>query len=84
MRALGKSSGAAFGAGLVAIPYVFGQQPQAPQPQAPVAQPQQPVPQAQKEDPADKLRKLKQMLDEGLISKEDYEQTKKKVLAEMS
>ena len=83
MRALGKSPGAALGAGLVAIPYVFGQQPSPQQPPPAPVQTQQPTAQVPKEDPVEKLRKLKQLLDEGLISKEDYEQSKKKVLAEM-
>ena len=55
----------------------YGQPPQQQQPQPEQQQPQQP-PQA--EDPVAKLGQLKQMLDQGLITNEDYEAAKAKVL----
>ena len=36
--------------------------------------------QAQEEDPYEKLAKFKKMLDEGLITQEDYDAQKKKIL----
>ena len=41
---------------------------------------QQPVNQPQEEDPYEKLAKYKKMLDEGLITQEDYDAQKKKIL----
>lgn len=41
---------------------------------------QQPVNQPQEEDPYEKLAKYKKMLDEGLITQEDYDAQKKKLL----
>lgn len=41
---------------------------------------QQPVNQPQEEDPYEKLSKYKKMLDEGLITQEDYDAQKKKLL----
>src|SRR5699024_1463876 len=55
----------------------YGQPPQQQQPQPEQQQPQQP-PQA--EDPVAKLGQLKQMLDQGIITNEDYEAAKAKVL----
>lgn len=43
-------------------------------------QPTQPVNSTPQEDPYEKLSKLKKMLDEGLITQEDYDEQKKKVL----
>lgn len=37
-------------------------------------------PQEKEEDPMEKLRKMKQMLDEGLITQEDYDKAKQKIL----
>ncbi len=42
-------------------------------------QPQQPEPK-QEEDPVEKLTKLKKMLDAGLITQEDYDKAKQKIL----
>lgn len=70
MRALGKAPGAGVMGALFAIPAMLGMQ--APSTAAP--------PPTQKRTPAEKLRELKQLLDEGLISKEDYEQAKKEIL----
>lgn len=50
------------------------QQPVAPQPQA------QPAPQAPVEDPYEKLAKLKTLLDGGVITQEDFDESKKKLL----
>lgn len=74
MRALGKSPGAGWGAALVAIPGLLGTQPAAPAAARPA--PAQPA----EKSPLGKLRELKQMLDEGLITKEEYEATKKEIL----
>ncbi len=41
---------------------------------------QQPVNQPKQEDPFEKLSKLKKMLDAGLITQEDYDEQKKKIL----
>lgn len=43
-------------------------------------QPTQPANSVPQEDPMEKLKKYKQMLDEGLITQEDYEEQKKKLL----
>ena len=43
-------------------------------------QPTQPVNSVPQEDPYEKLSKLKKMLDEGLITQEDYDEQKKKLL----
>lgn len=92
MRALGKSGGAAMGAGLVAIPYLFGggypQAPpgQYPQPQQPPQQPPQQAPQPQpspKEGVKEKLSLLKELYEEGLITQEEYEAKRKKLLEEL-
>ncbi|WP_367270870.1 SHOCT domain-containing protein [Thermococcus sp.] len=91
MRALGKSGGAAMGAGLVAIPYLFGggypQAPpgQYPQPQQPPQPPQQ-EPQSQpptKGGIKEKLSLLKELYEEGLITQEEYEAKRKKLLEEL-
>jgi membrane protease subunit (stomatin/prohibitin family) len=80
MRALGKSPGAGIMGALFAIPQMLGAQPVQPvQPSQPV-QPAQP---AQKSF-ADRLRELKKMLDDGLITQEDYDRVKKQILDEMS
>ncbi len=57
------------------------QQPVQPQPQ-PAPAPQQPTAPAGQpdEDPFEKLAKYKKMLDEGLITQEDYENVKRKIL----
>lgn len=88
MRALGKSGGAALGAGLVAIPYLFGGQPQmAPgQYQQPPQQPTQQVHQqvtSARESIKEKLALLKELYEEGLITQEEYEAKRKKLLEEL-
>lgn len=79
MRALGRSPAAGWMGALVAMPGLL--QPvvqQQAQPQAP--QPQQP-PQPQKKSPIiEKLKELKEMLDEGLITQEEYDKLKKELL----
>ena len=41
---------------------------------------QQPVTQKQEKDPMEKLKKFKEMLDNGLITQEDYDEQKKRIL----
>ncbi|MEM0296704.1 MAG: SPFH domain-containing protein [Zestosphaera sp.] len=81
MRALGRSPAAGWMGALIAMPGLLQpvvQQQAQPQPQqAPPAPPQQP----QRETPiVEKLRELKEMLDEGLITQEEYESMKKELL----
>src|SRR3989304_5167578 len=80
MRALGKSSGAGLVGALFAVPSMLGYP--APAAQPPPQYPASPQTQPTK-SPVDKLRELKQMLDEGLITAEDYEKSKKEVLEQM-
>ncbi|RSN78061.1 SPFH domain-containing protein [Candidatus Methanodesulfokora washburnensis] len=80
MRALGKSPGAGIMGALFAIPQMLGAQPAQP---AQPSQPAQPTQPAQKSY-ADRLRELKKMLDDGLITQEDYDRVKKQILDEMS
>ncbi|MGY0288914.1 MAG: SPFH domain-containing protein [Thermoproteota archaeon] len=80
MRALGKSPGAGIMGALFAIPQMLGAQPVQP---AQPSQPAQPTQPAQKSY-ADRLRELKKMLDDGLITQEDYDRVKKQILDEMS
>ena len=78
MRALGKSPAAGWMGALVAMPSLMQQVVQPPQ--QPPQQPTQPTQPA--ESPViTKLRELKKMLDEGLITQEEYEQLKKEILA---
>jgi len=90
MRALGKSPGAGIMGALFAVPSMLG--PAMPgypaQPPYPPASPtQQAAPSPQQAPPAkspvERLRELKQMLDEGLISAEEYEEAKKEILEQM-
>ncbi|MEM2005856.1 MAG: SPFH domain-containing protein [Zestosphaera sp.] len=81
MRALGRSPAAGWMGALIAMPGLLQpvvQQQAQPQPQqAPSAPPQQP----QRKTPiVEKLRELKEMLDEGLITQEEYESMKKELL----
>ncbi len=62
---------AGVGAALVAIPQLFAQQQAQAKPR-------------EGKSPIEKLRELKQMLDEGLITKEEYELAKKEILEEMT
>ncbi len=43
-------------------------------------QPTQPAAAPAQEDPMEKLTKMKKMLDEGLITQEDYDKAKEKIL----
>lgn len=80
MRALGKSGGTGILGALYAVPGLLGPS------IYPPPQPQQP-PQQQQQPPSksyiDRLRELKQMLDEGLITQEEYEKVKKEILEKM-
>ena len=82
MRALGRSPGVGMLGALVALPQMLAPTappPQPRQPQSPATQ-QPPLSSQPAKSPMEKLRELKQMLDEGLISKEEYEQLKKEIL----
>ena len=86
MRGLGKSSGAGLAAGVVGIPYIFGappyQQQQQPQQAPPPPQPQvQAPPPPQKVDYVAKLKELKEALDGGLLTKEEYDSMRAELLA---
>jgi len=96
MRALGKTPGAGLFGALIAVPGMLGPSiypgysyptppsPPTPPPSQPTQQPPQPQQQQQpKKSPVEKLRELKQMLDEGLITKEEYEALKKEILQQM-
>jgi len=80
MRALGKSPGAGIMGALFAIPQMLGAQPVQPAQPSQPAQPTQPT----QKSYADRLRELKKMLDDGLITQEDYDRVKKQILDEMS
>jgi membrane protease subunit (stomatin/prohibitin family) len=78
MRALGKAPGVGVLGALVALPQMLGPTlPSTTTPQPPSQTTQQNPP---PKSPIERLRELKQMLDEGLISKEEYEQLKKEIL----
>ncbi len=78
MRALGRAPAAGWMGALVAMPSllqpVVQQQAQQPQQQTPVPPPQR------KSPVVEKLRELKEMLDEGLITQEEYEKMRKELL----
>ncbi|MBE5812441.1 MAG: SPFH domain-containing protein [Clostridiales bacterium] len=80
----GAGAMAFMGMGMNAVGGTIGafQQPAAPQPvQQPAPQPvQQPTPQATEEDPYDKLIKMKKLLDAGVISQEEFDAAKAKLL----
>ncbi|QOR94831.1 SPFH domain-containing protein [Thermosphaera chiliense] len=83
MRALGKSPAAGWMGALVAMPTLMQQAIQPTQPQQPQQAPPQPAPtpaQPQESPLVAKLRELKKMLDEGLITQEEYDQLKKELL----
>jgi hypothetical protein len=80
MRALGKSPGVGVLGALVALPQMLTPTVAPPQPQQSQSQATQQLPPQPVKSPMEKLRELKQMLDEGLISKEEYEQMKKEIL----
>ena len=79
MQAAGENGGGAgmafMGMGMNAAGGVMGAVQQPVQQQPVQQQPAQPA-----EDPYEKLSKLKKMLDEGLITQEDYDEQKKKLL----
>jgi hypothetical protein len=81
MRALGKAPGAGLLGALFAVPGMLGAPSYAPPPAygaPPTAPPL--TPPTPSKSLIDRLRELKQMLDEGLITKEEYEQAKKEIL----
>jgi membrane protease subunit (stomatin/prohibitin family) len=83
MRALGKSPAAGWMGALVAMPTLMQQAIPPTQPQQPQQVPSQPpqVPAQVQESPiVAKLRELKKMLDEGLITQEEYDQLRKELL----
>lgn len=83
MRGIGQSSGAGIGAGLVGLPYLFGQQPAAPA--APPAYGGAAVGAAAAPEMSieDKLLKLKDLLDKELITQEEYQEKRKKYLDDL-
>jgi len=87
MRGLGKSSGAGVGAGLVAVPQIFGNQPYYGAPQqgaAPAAGVAGTVQSSAPKEKSleEKLMELKDLLDKQLITKEEYTSMRKEVLNE--
>jgi membrane protease subunit (stomatin/prohibitin family) len=80
MRALGKSPGAGIMGALFAIPQMLGAQPSQPAQVQPQPAPQ---PVTQPKSALDKLKELKRMLDDGLITQEEYDQVKKQILEEL-
>lgn len=91
MRALGKSAGAGTVGAIYAIPQMLAPQPvYAPPPMYGTPYQQTPSvptpPQAQSQpskSPIERARELKTMLDEGFITKEEYEKIKKEILEQM-
>ncbi|MEM4777470.1 MAG: SHOCT domain-containing protein, partial [Desulfurococcaceae archaeon] len=78
LRAIGRAPAAGWMGAIVAIPPLMQQAIAPTTPPTPQAQPQPPQPQ---ESPVlAKLRELKKMLDEGLITQEEYNQLKKELL----
>lgn len=83
LRALGRAPGAGILGALIAMPGLLQPLQQPPQPTPPPqqqVQPQQPA----GVSVADKLRELKRLFDEGLITKEEYESMRKKILEEFA
>jgi len=78
LRALGQSPGVGILGALFALPQIMGQV--TPAPTSPPSQPQQ---QQQLKSPYERLKELKRMLDDGLITKEEYEEAKKRILKEL-
>jgi hypothetical protein len=85
MRALGKAPGVGVLGALVAMPPILGPAVAPPPTQPPPQlQPQQTgQTQPSQRSPIEKLRELKQMVDEGLITREEYEQSKKEILEQL-
>jgi membrane protease subunit (stomatin/prohibitin family) len=77
MRALGKAPGGGVFGALFAVPSMLGSA-MAPAQQYPTSAPGQSA-----KSPIDRLRELKQMLDEGLVTAEEYEKVKKEILDQM-
>ncbi len=73
MRALGKSPGGGMFGALFAVPSMLGSAP-------PAQQYQTSAPGPSAKSSVDRLRELKQMMDEGLITAEEYEKVKKEIL----
>jgi membrane protease subunit (stomatin/prohibitin family) len=82
MRALGKSSGAGLLGALFAVPSMLGSPPTTHNIQR-QAESAKTVQGTSAKSPVDRLRELKQMLDEGLITAEDYDKVKKEILERM-
>lgn len=78
MRALGKAPGAGLLGALFALPSMLGGMAA----QAPPSPPPRP-PSPPEKSPYEKLKELKKMLDDGLISPEEYEEVKKAILNEL-
>ncbi|MEM4139203.1 MAG: SHOCT domain-containing protein, partial [Sulfolobaceae archaeon] len=78
LRALGQSPGVGILGALFALPQIMGQVTQPVMPQQTQTPPQQ-----QLKSPYERLKELKRMLDDGLITKEEYEEAKKKILKEL-
>jgi len=83
LRALGKAPGAGILGALIAMPGLLQPIQPAP-PQQPPPQPQPTQPQQPSTSIADKLRELKKLLDDGLITQEEYEAMRKKILEEFT
>jgi len=75
LRALGRSPGVGVLGALVALPGLM-------QPVTQPSPPQAPQPVKEEKPIIEKLRELKKMLDEGLITQEEYEKLKKELLEE--
>ncbi|MEM0325532.1 MAG: SPFH domain-containing protein [Desulfurococcaceae archaeon] len=82
LRALGRAPGAGILGALIAMPGLLQPIQQA-MPQQP-SQPQATQSQQPSTSIADKLRELKKLLDDGLITQEEYEAMKKKILEEFA
>ncbi|MEM4827906.1 MAG: SPFH domain-containing protein [Desulfurococcaceae archaeon] len=82
LRALGRAPGAGILGALIAMPGLLQPIQQA-MPQQP-SQPQATQSQQPSTSVADKLRELKKLLDDGLITQEEYEAMKKKILEEFA
>lgn len=76
LRALGRAPGAGILGALIALPGLM-------QPLQQAAQPTQPAQQVGK-TAVERLRELKKLLDEGLITQEEYETAKKRILEELA
>ncbi|MEM4809463.1 MAG: SPFH domain-containing protein [Desulfurococcaceae archaeon] len=85
LRALGRAPGAGILGALIAMPGLLQPIQQQPiPPQQPPSQLQPTQPQQPSTSIADKLRELKKLLDDGLITQEEYEAMRKKILEEFT